>query len=282
MTERQVYSRRARLEREHGEIKGPAHHNLTRHGGYPGKLHMDVKNGIVVVGSDAHYRLGECRVAHRGFCYILKELKPLIACLNGDVKDGAMTGRHPRIMWESRPNVRQELQAIDERLTEVEEAAPRARRIWTLGNHDARFETRLSAQVPEFEGVKGFSLADHFPKWEMAWSLWLNLAVVIKHRFKSGVHATHNNTVNSGLTMVTGHLHSLKVTPFSDYRGTRFGVDTGTLDDPYSHLYTEENPLNHRAGFVVLTFKNGELLWPEVVAVVDENHIQFRGEIIKV
>jgi hypothetical protein len=49
-----------------------------------------------------------------------------------------------------------------------------------------------------------------------------------KHRMKGGIHAAHNNTLHAGTTMVTGHLHSVKVTPFSDYNGTRWDVDTGT------------------------------------------------------
>ena len=132
--------------------------------------------------------------------------------------------------------------------------------------------------------MKGFALADHFQNWEMCISTWINNDVVIKHRWKGGVHATHNNTVNAGKTMITGHLHSLKVTPFDDYNGTRWGVDTGTLatlDGP-QFSYGEDSPTNHRAGFIVLTFKDGQLLWPEIAAVMDEHHIQFRGEIIQV
>jgi hypothetical protein len=32
----------------------------------------------------------------------------------------------------------------------------------------------------------------------------------------------------------------------------------------------------------VLTFKDGVLLWPEICHAVDENHVSFRGELIKV
>jgi hypothetical protein len=53
------------------------------------------------------------------------------------------------------------------------------------------------------------------------------------------------------------------VTPFQDLRGNRFGVDCGTLaeiDGP-QFTYAELNPSNHRSGFAVLTFFNGQLLW---------------------
>jgi hypothetical protein len=113
----------------------------------------------------------------------------------------------------------------------------------------------------------------------------LNESTVVKHRYKNGIHATHNNTVSAGVSIVTGHLHSLKVTPFNDYNGERFGVDTGTLADvdgeQFSN-YMELNPNNWRSGFIVLTFNNGHLLWPEVVHVIDKDVIQFRGQVLDV
>jgi hypothetical protein len=123
--------------------------------------------------------------------------------------------------------------------------------------------------------------------WMPCWSLWINEDIVVKHRYKNGIHATHNNTIWSGKTMITGHLHSLKVTPFTDYDGTRFGVDTGTLAEvggPQFTDYLEDNPVNWRAGFVVLTFWNGRLLDPELVRVLDEEKglVVFRGQVIEV
>jgi hypothetical protein len=155
-----------------------------------------------------------------------------------------------------------------------------------LGNHDARYESRLAAVAPEYREVKGVHLKDHFPEWLPCWRVDVNDDVVIKHRMRSGVHATYNNTVNAGKTVVTGHLHSLRVTPFTDYRDSaRFGVDCGTLadtDGPQFNDYLEAGPVNWRSGFVVMTFREGRLMWPEVVARVDEEHVQFRGAVIPV
>ena len=92
-------------------------------------------------------------------------------------------------------------------------------------------------------------------------------------------------TIFAGVTMVTGHLHSLKVTPFNDYTGNRFGVDTGTLAEingPQFMDYMEDNPANWRSGFAVLTFKDGRLLWPELVHKWDEGLVEFRGQVVDV
>jgi hypothetical protein len=85
--------------------------------------------------------------------------------------------------------------------------------------------------------------------------------------------------------MVTGHLHSAKVTPYTDYRGIRYGVDTGCLADTYHDAfqgYLEDNPRDWRAGFCILTFVDGVLLMPELVLVYDETHVQFRGALYEV
>jgi hypothetical protein len=205
--------------------------------------------------------------------------------MNGDVFDGASISRWERIGWDSRPTVKQELEACEERLTEIEDAAKGAERYWPLGNHCARFETFLAKNAPQYEGVKFTSLKDYFTKWKPCWSLFVNDDTVIKHRFKGGIHATHNNTMWAGKSIVTGHLHSLKVTPFSDYRGTRYGVDTGTLADPYGEQfvdYTEDGPKNWRSGFAVLTYRNHRLLWPELVHVLEEGMVEFRGKVYEV
>jgi hypothetical protein len=112
----------------------------------------------------------------------------------------------------------------------------------------------------------------------------------VKHRIKGGIHATRNNTLNSGRTVITGHLHSLKVTPMTDYNGTRWGIDCGTMMEPgigktwgeQALNYTEDNPLDWRSGFAILTFHKGRLLWPEVVHVIGEGKVDFRGKVYEV
>jgi hypothetical protein len=251
---------------------------------YPGRIDLDVQDGVVLIGSDCHYLTGVSTAAHRAFVKLTKELKPKAVILNGDVLDGAGISRHPRIMWERRPSVAEELEAVRVRLAEIEKVAKGIPRYWTIGNHDSRYESFLAANASAYEGIAGLSLRDQFSAWNICWSVWANGNVVIKHRLRGGTHATRNNTLNAGLTVVTGHLHSLKVTPLSDYNGTRFGVDAGTMAEPSGggFDYTEENPLDWRSGFIVLTFRGGRLMWPEVVHVVDENTVDFRGNLLSV
>jgi hypothetical protein len=253
----------------------------------PHRLNAQVKDGVVIIFSDAHYWPGIVTIAHRAVVALTKQLKPKLIIANGDLIDGATISRHARIGWDNRPPLHEEVETTKERLHEVMMAAPKARRIWSLGNHDARFETKLANTSPEYAKVHGVSLKDHFPHWEPCWAIHINDNVVVKHRYKGGMHAVHNNALWSGKTMITGHDHHLRVHPFNDYNGLRWGVSTGTLanpDGPQFVDYTEDNPKNWRSGFVVLDFKDGELLWPTVVHVIDEKRglVQFGRELLKV
>lgn len=290
---RNVYSRRTNIERRSGrqinipKLAGYRTGTTRKAKPHPERILLRVNDGIVLVGGDGHYWPGKASTAHRAFVKFCKLLKPKAVIMNGDAFDGATVSRHSKLGWEDSPTVVEELEAVTERLSEIERAAPRnAVLTWPLGNHDSRFETRLATVAPEYARVHGFHLKDHVGvRWQPCWATWINSSVVVKHRWKGGAHAAHNNAAGSGKTMVTNHLHSAKVVPYDDYNGTRYGVDTGCLADPYSPQfrdYSEDNPRNHRAGFVVLTFRNGKLMLPELVLVVDRSHVQFRGEIIKV
>lgn len=287
VTESNVMKRRRRLEERH-QIRlvapGPSATPIPRQ--HPERIHYEVEDGIVLVGSDPHFWPGDDTPAWRAFVKFAKDLRPKIIVMNGDAFDGASVSRHPPIGWTKIPTVQQEIEYTQDRLSELERAKPVGCKLaWPLGNHDMRFETRIATAAPELAKVMGTSLHDHFPAWEPCWSVWINNRVVIKHRWKGGVHGVHNNAVGSGVAMITGHDHALRVSPYSDYTGTRWGVSCGTLADPYGQQFTdysEDNPRNHRSGFVVLTFRKHQLLWPEVVDVINEGQVSFRGEVITV
>ena len=290
-----VFARRRNIEQKTGRTI-IASKDGQRHGkgaavpfrdpNYPHRIVWAIKDGVVIVGGDAHYWPGQISTAHRAFVKFIRDLKPVGVVMNGDVFDGSSISRHPPIGWENRPAVIDELDECKARLEEIRTASRGANLAWSLGNHDARFETRLAMVAPEYAKVHGVHLRDHFPDWPPCWSVWVNDDVVIKHRFKNGIHAPHNNTMWAGRTMVTGHLHSQKVSPFTDYNGDRWGVDAGTLAEiygPHATDYTEDSPRNWRSGFAVLTFADGRLLQPELVRVMDDKgRVDFRGKVCRV
>jgi predicted phosphodiesterase len=245
------------------------------------RMDVDLDNATIFVASDAHYWPDEISTAHLAFVKLIKKHKPDIVVMNGDVLDGASISRYPKAGYDTfkSPTVKQELEAVSDRLGEIEKVAGNAKLIFTMGNHDMRFESKLSNQAPEFQGVPGFTLKEHFPRWLFCMSVMVNKNLMIKHRYHNGLHATYNNTVKAGLSIVTGHLHRLQATIVSDYNGTRWGVDTGTLCETSGDQmsYAEDNPANHCSGFAVLTIKDSRLIQPEFCAVLD-GVAYFRGQ----
>lgn len=252
-------------------LKGGLTHHAPR-------LSAEIETGTAVVFSDAHYWPGPATTMHRALVQLVHEAAPDMLFVNGDAVDMANASRHAPIGWETRPTIQQEIEAAQLRLSEIKSPS-KMRQIWLLGNHDARFETQLASKAPEYAMIKGIHLHDHFPGFDRGWSVFVNDNVVIKHRAKK-----RKSTLYAGKTMVTGHFHSARVEPHTDYNGTRFDVDTGCLADIYGDQfnYMEDNVRDWVSAFALLTFKNGRLLWPELVTKWDEEHVQFRGKIIKV
>ena len=280
MTERRVYERRVAYEAKTGAMLPSAKTSISgRTKEYVSKIghriELSIKDGIVVVFGDAHYWPGDDSIAHRALIKFITDYQPMTVICNGDAFDGAKISRHPPTGWAKMPDVADELAFCKEKMGEIEVACPpKAKLCWDAGNHDTRFSARMASVAPEYVRVFGTDLPDHFPAWNFAWSTFINDDVVVKHRFKGGTHATWNNTLSGGRTVVTNHLHRLQVTPLTDYNGRRYGVDCGTLSDfgpeESKFTYGEDNPFNWGSGFAVLTFKAGKLLPPELVIVQDK------------
>ena len=290
-TERNVYARRRDIEKNRGiMLDAPTSARLK----IPEnrlRVNLEISDGVIVVGSDVHCWPGYMTAGQRAFIKLNAMLKPTVTILNGDVFDGASISRHPKAGWDKLPNVAEELKAVREFESAVRKAWRAKFRIWTRGNHDLRYEQRLAAMNPEYEGVGGTTLKDQFPEWQHCMSAMINegsaFPVMVKHRWHNGIHAKHNNTLKSGISIVTGHLHALGEARWSNYRGTHYGVDSGTLADPRGgpfKQYIEDNPVNWRAGFPVLTFYEGRMLQPEFAEVIDEDDglVAFRGKVIPV
>ena len=275
--QRAVRRRRNRVEHATGQ---PVRRGYLE----PQWLEMSVPDGVLLIGSDAHFWPGHVPTAWHFLLRFAKEQAPVGLILNGDVIDGAKISRHPPINWERRPEVADELAFVQERLGELQAACGATELVWTGGNHDLRFESRMAAVMPEYARVEGVHLKDHFdPAWKSCYAVCINDDLIVKHRFRGGAHATYNNTLHSGRSMITGHLHSLDVRSFTDYNGTRYAADCGMLADCYGpqFLYCEDNPRNWRSGFLVVTFTGGRMLRPEVVEVIGEGEAVFRGQIMQ-
>ena len=294
--QRQLAKEAERLRRnEEAREANEAHRRNKGHGTARGRARvlLPALDGCVFVVSDQHYYPGQSpSIAHNASLILAKRLKPWAIISNGDAIDGASISRWPVGSYAAmgeQPTVAAELDETAKRLKEYEALKFVRFLTWNLGNHDARFETRLAAQVPEYAGVNGFTLKDHFKGWLPAWSTWITAdgktpEVVVKHRYKGGQYAVANNTLWAGVSTVTGHDHTLWAKALTDYNGTRWGIGAGTMapiDSPHFTNYTEDNPQNWQSGFAILHFRSKRFTGPELVHAMPDGRVLFRGEEIK-
>lgn len=285
---RQVYRRRASIEEKHGFILDAADEqrakrprNVVPKTG--SRAIQDNVTGTVIVASDLHAWPGDRSVAFDALVELIKDLKPSMVIANGDSLDNASISRHPPIGWQSVPTVAEELDAAKELHAELVSASPIGiPLVWLYGNHCLRFNSRLAAEAPEFKGVPGTSLEDHFPEWDFAMSMHLNRHTVVMHSWHNGIHSAYNNALKSGVNTVTGHTHRLQAVQWADYNGIRWGIECGTLSEfgpeQGKFHYTLDRPVNWSQGFSVLNFaSNGMLLEPEFCRVLN-GQAYFRGQ----
>jgi hypothetical protein len=250
---------------------------------------VTLKDGRLFVFSDAHYMPGEPPVAHEALCILAKKLQPKMIIGNGDLLDGGTISRHDVLGWCKPPTVAEELDTVKTRLAEIERAAPKAKLLRTVGNHDSRFDRKLATDMPEFAGVSGMRLDDHLKGWPVSYTVMLNEdidPVFVLHNIKGGTHAPYNNVKAAGCTVITGHLHSQKAEPFSNLFRDCEGIDAGMLADKDNHAfsYRMDRPADWRSGFVVMTFDKEGRHYPAEFCRVrwgkKRAEAVFRGEVI--
>ena len=227
-----------------------------------------------IVGSDLHVWSGDPTIIFKAFCKVARDLKVDGIVMNGDIIDGARVSRHPQIKGSAAPKIHQEIETAKEWF----KLLPIAKhQLWSVGNHDIRIDSYIVNNANELEGMVP-TLQDHFKDWKFSYAFDVN-GTEIRHRFRGGIHAGWNNALHSGVSMVTGHTHQLQVTAMRDRKGTRWGIETGTLADPFGPQfeYSEGTPSRSQMGFVVLTFdEQGTMLPPEICEMIGGRPV-FRG-----
>lgn len=251
---------------------------LPREGNY------ELLNGTVIVFGDCHHQPDkDFSAAAKAVLKVISTLKPAMVVHMGDGMDFASISRHDKLGWENNYSIKDELEYSMKFMQEVKDASRGSVNVILESNHEQRFNKHLVKFCPQFKGIKGFRLEDHYPEgWNAHLSIKINNNTIFLHQYHGGIHSSYNNVIKAGISIVTGHVHSLDVKPFTDYNGTRFGVSTGTLatiEDNKLFNYTMSTPLNWVSGFIVLTYADGKLMYPET-CFVSKLGAFFRGEFI--
>ena len=113
---RNVLRRRRNIELKHkiqlvGQNDRYAHMQTAHR--HQGRYEAGILDGTVLIFSDAHFWPGIRTTAFKGLLWAIQELKPKAVINNGDAFDGSAISRFPRIGWDSKPSVIQELKACE-------------------------------------------------------------------------------------------------------------------------------------------------------------------------
>jgi len=241
-----------------------------------------VKDGVVVVFSDAHWLPDHHPRGLDALLQVIEELKPDLIVANGDLLDGGTISRwDPTRGHHKRYSLREELDILKENCDAIRGAAGKAQLSYTLGNHCARLSRYIAVHAEQALDLPYTRLEDWLgPAWPISWTVEVNPETVgmtvIRHRNQSGM--LHLQAMRAGCHYVHGHLHRLGSHRHPTFNGIRYSVDTGSLADPESDAfdYAEGAP-NHAQGFAVLTYKNWNLMPPDLCEIVGET-AWFRGK----
>lgn len=240
---------------------------------------IELKDGTVIIFSDPHFYPDSNTIAQAAILTLIKDLKPKVVLCGGDALDGTQISRHdPTRGWHSPPSIREQLECMMLSMTEIKKAAKGAITYMTLGNHDARLSRYLAVNAPYSENLPGTRLEDYIPSWALSWTVTINKQLVMRHRNLGGM--LHLQAQKAGCHYAHGHLHKLGFSITPQYGRHLYSIDCGSFADPQSDAfdYMEGAP-PHIQGFVVLTYKNGNLLMPEFCYIINGVAF-FRGSIV--
>lgn len=267
-----------RAQQKFPKMDFSTHPQVTAKWTFPAMKHIESPKSVWIIGSDFHLWDDQPTLIYKAFAKLARELKVTGIIANGDVLDGARVSRHGLPMGTKAPKIDKEIDAARKLFSML----PRTKyRLWTMGNHDIRIDNYIAGQARELDEYIG-NLATRFPEWDIAYAFTLNDHTEVRHRFRGGIHGGYNNALHSGVNLITGHTHQLQVTAIRDRKGSRWGVETGTMADPKGPQfeYTEGAPTRAQMGFAVITFDaDGHMLPPELCEIIRGRPV-FRGRYV--
>jgi len=272
---RNVLDRRRRVEKEMGVVLHS--HQSMKASNFPTFENINThltRDYDILIASDKHNLPGHEPQAFKAFLHLVEDAKPKYVVVNGDWYDFPSIGRFHRIGWAEQPSIADELESGTNCLDQIKKASPKSKRIFLLGNHDMRFDGKLSNCIPELQNVPGSKLEHHLKGWRIGLSATFNDTLIVKHRWHTGMHSSYNDVLRGGKNIATAHDHKLNIRPWTDYSGTRYGVKTGTLSDLWDECfaYMENNSVDWQPGCAHIQV-SGNIIIPSLCPlVIDKKH----------
>jgi predicted phosphodiesterase len=225
---------------------------------------------------------------------VIKDIKPDHILQIGDAIDFPQVSR-----WNVgkagayAPTLQKHIDGFKGLLTEIREAAPKARMTWLEGNHDLRIKDFISSYAPALGTLRALEIENLFSLSELGVKyvkgpLHVGTNTYAMHGHESGGYAASPNAwdlkflkrYGSDKSFVFGHTHQpFLMTRAFGYEGKvspRFTMNVGSVMDPVQATYVKDGAVNWVMSFALLR-DDGKRVYPELVTMVDRG-FWFNGQ----
>lgn len=170
----------------------------------------------------------------------LREWKPSVIVLNGDILDAHEVSSHPK----ERHNVvtfQDEIDEVRQFLRVLRHDHSEARICYTMGNHENRIERYLTNHAPELSSVTSLSLCTLLDLPELRIEFFDARQKVCLHGVeffhgsiirKDAGNSVRAHVAKRGGSVVMGHTHRMATVARRDKHGASWGVENGHLSNP--------------------------------------------------
>ena len=242
-------------------------------------------NNTTLVIGDAHVPFHDDTTTRLVLDWIMDH-KPNTIYFNGDIMDCYAISRFHQ-PGDSNGGFPGEVSKTRDWLKRFRDVSPRSRMIYIEGNHEFRLRSFLNNEGAGLKGCEGLTIREQLhlgdlkieyvespgEKWFSTYQ-WAYPDILVGHFAKTNKHSAYTvkNLVDQyGVSLVTGHNHSMGIHHRSFVTGDVCGYEGGCL---CSLRPTYCEPHNWTHGFIVLNHRDGQT-YPESVRIT--NHRFFYG-----
>jgi predicted phosphodiesterase len=170
-------------------------------------------------------------------------------------------------------------------LTQIREAAPKARITWLEGNHDLRIQEYIRSQGPALGTLRALETGNLFGLKELAIEylkgpLHIATNTYAVHGHESGGYAATPSAwdlkfikrYGSDKSLVFGHTHqpflSTRAIGFNGKVSPRFTMNVGSVMDPTHAHYVKDGSVSWTMSFGIIR-DDGKRVYPELILATD-------------
>jgi len=210
---------------------------------------------------------------------VAKDLSPNEIVIIGDYADFynvSSFGKSPGIY----DTLQDEIAAVHERLKQLKDLFPKAKKVFLQGNHEYRLERFVNSNAKEFFGLIttqslleldrfGF---DYIPYGPNQLYQVLGSKLYARHEpLTTGLHVAHGTVSKALKSVIFGHVHRLQESGIVAINGEEYrGISCGWLGDKKHEVFNYVKAHHQwNLGFCIITVLNNGLWFSDLTHIMD-------------